>query len=138
MEQIPFDEIEKKLSYRFANRNLLLLAFVHRSYWNEHQGVIAEHNERLEFLGDTVLGLVVAEYLYEHLPHMAEGSLSDFRAHLVDATSCMGYILKLNLQDSILLGRGEKMNVGKGRDSILADLFEAIMGAIYLDGGFQK
>ncbi len=135
---LPLPEIEKKLKMKFQSSDLLLLAFVHRSFWNENQNLVAEHNERLEFLGDSVLGLIVAEYLYMHLPEVPEGGLSDLRASLVDAQACVSYIHKLDLSDYILLGKGEKTNVGKGRDSILADLFEAIMGAIYLDGGYEK
>ncbi len=131
------DEIERKISYHFRSPEILALAFVHRSYWNEHQDSVHDHNERLEFLGDSVLGLVIAEYLYCHLPMTPEGVLSDLRSRLVEAASCVLYVQKLSIAEYLLLGRGEKMNVGKGRESILADLFEALMGAIYLDGGYE-
>lgn len=131
------DEIEGKLGYHFRQLDYLTLAFVHRSYWNEHQGLVKDHNERLEFLGDSVLGLVTAEYLYCHLPETPEGVLSDLRSRLVEASSCVVYVQKLGITEYLLLGRGEKMNTGKGRESILADLFEALMGAIYLDGGYE-
>jgi ribonuclease-3 len=129
------DKIEDSIGYRFKDRSLLSLAFVHRSYVNEHQD-IAHHNERLEFLGDSVLGLLISDYLYQVLPGTPEGTLSSLRAKLVNSVACMSYIHKLNVGGYLLLGRGEKMNNGRGRDSLLANLFEAIIGAIYLDGGF--
>jgi ribonuclease-3 len=130
------DEIEQKLGYRFKNRAHLLLAFVHRSYVNEHPQ-IKENNERLEFLGDSVLGMVIAEYLYDTLPNTPEGELSFLRSRLVEASSCLKFLDKLDLDRFILLSKGEMRNVGRGRDSIRADLFEAIVGAIYLDGGLK-
>jgi ribonuclease III len=129
-------EIEAKLGYHFKDRNLLALAFVHRSYVNENRGV-REHNERLEFLGDSILGLLVAEYLYKYLPTTPEGELSYLRSRLVEASSCMHYVQKLDVEQYVLLGKGERMNDGRGRDSILADLFEGIIGAIFLDGGID-
>jgi ribonuclease III len=128
--------IESKLGYLFKNRSLLALAFVHRSYVNENKAV-AQHNERLEFLGDSILGLIVADHLYRMLPHTPEGELSYLRSRLVEASSCVSYVSKLDLESFILLGKGERLNDGRGRDTILADLFEAIIGAIYLDGGFE-
>ncbi len=130
-------EVEEKIGYTFRNKDLLNLAFIHRSYWNENRELVIGHNERLEFLGDSVLGLMVAEYLYQKLSTTPEGILSDLRANLVEASSCVLYVKKLALGDYILLGKGEQTNVGKGRDSILADLFEAVVGAIYLDGGYE-
>jgi ribonuclease-3 len=136
IEQLLFHapEIEAKLGYRFRDRSLLALAFVHRSFINECRK-IQEYNERLEFLGDSVLGLLVAEYLYRHMPSTAEGDLSYLRSRLVEASSCIAYMQKLDLEKHLLLGKGEKRNDGRGRDSILADLFEALIGAIFLDGG---
>lgn len=128
--------IESKIGYTFKDRNLLALAFVHRSYVNENRSV-SNHNERLEFLGDSVLGMLVAEYLYCHLPTTPEGELSYLRSRLVEASSCVTYIQKLKLEKHLLLGKGERMNDGRGRESILADLFEAIIGAIFLDGGIE-
>lgn len=130
-------EIESKLGLQFKNKNLLLLSFVHRSYWNENQSELREHNERLEFLGDSVLGLILAEYLYTELPAIDEGGLSHLKARLVEASSCVNYVTKLAIGDYVLLGKGERLNKGRGRESILADLFEAIMGAIYLDIGYE-
>ncbi len=128
-------EIEAKIGYRFADKKLLTLAFTHRSYINESRTAL-HHNERLEFLGDSILGLMVSEYLYCTLPDLPEGELSALRAKLVEAVSCISYIQKLDLEKYLLLGRGERMNDGRGRESILSDLFEAIIGAIFLDGGF--
>ena len=128
--------IEEKIGYSFKDRSLLALAFTHRSYVNEHRD-IELHNERLEFLGDSVLGMIMAEYLYRQLPNHPEGELSYLRSRLVEATSCVSYIRKLNVDSYILLGKGERMSGGRGRDTILADLFEAIIAAIYLDGGLE-
>lgn len=129
-------EIESKLNYTFRDRSLLILAFIHRSYINENRS-ITQHNERLEFLGDSILGMLVAEYLYRHLPSTPEGDLSYLRSRLVEASSCVSFVQKLELSKHLLLGKGERMNDGRGRESILADLFEAIIGAIYLDGGIE-
>lgn len=128
--------IESKLGYHFQDRSYLALAFVHRSFVNENRDT-ALHNERLEFLGDSVLGLLIAEYLYRNLPSTPEGELSYLRSRLVEASSCVSFIQKLDVEKHILLGKGERMNDGRGRESILADLFEAIIGAIYLDGGLE-
>ncbi|MBI2742848.1 MAG: ribonuclease III [Chlamydiales bacterium] len=130
-------DIEEKLGYKFKDRNLLLNAFVHRSFFNEQRELVKQHNERLEFLGDTVLGLIVSDFLYQELPSHPEGELSHLRAQLVEASACAEYVQKLDLGKFILLGRGERMNEGKGRETILSDLFEALMGALYLDGGLE-
>lgn len=130
-------KIEEKIGYVFRDPSLLLLAFVHRSYINENRS-ITEHNERLEFLGDSVLGLLVSEYLYRILPQTPEGGLSYLRSRLVDASSCVNYVHILGVAPFILLGKGERLNDGKGRETILSDLFEAIVGAIYLDGGIES
>lgn len=129
--------IEERLGYSFSGKELLVLPFIHRSFFNENRELIEGHNERLEFLGDSVLGLVVSGYLYEHLPTQSEGHLSHLRAHLVGAESCARYMRELGLEQFLLLGKGESVNIGRGRDRILADLFEALIGAIYLDGGLE-
>lgn len=131
-------EIEKRLVYIFKNKDLLFTAFVHRSFFNEHRHVVKQHNERLEFLGDSVLGLIVSDFLYHHLPSHPEGELSHLRAQLVDASACAGYLQHIQLGAFVLLGKGERMNEGRGRETICADLFEAIIGAIYLDGGLEE
>lgn len=139
LEKLIFDasEIENRLGYTFKHKSLLALAFVHRSFVNENRDVTDQHNERLEFLGDSVLGVLVAEFLYRQLPTTSEGDLSHLRSRLVEASSCVAYIQKLNVEGHLLLGKGERMNDGRGRESILADLFEALIGAIYLDGGIE-
>lgn len=131
------EEAEERLGYVFSNKDLLLTALVHRSFVNEHKEMGGQHNERLEFLGDSVLGFFVADYLYHRLPGHPEGQLSQLRSKLVDATSCAQYLQKIELQDYILLGRGEKMTEGRSKISILADAFEAVVGAIYIDGGWS-
>ncbi len=130
-------EMEERIHYRFQKAELLLLAMTHRSYYNEHRAELSSYNERLEFLGDSVLGLVVASLLYEWLPEAPEGRLSHLRSLLVDASSCARYAEKLGLTKYVLLGRGERMSEGRGRETIAADLFEALVGAIYLDGGLD-
>jgi ribonuclease III len=134
--QKEIGKIEEKIGYTFKEKTHLALAFVHRSYANEHR-VVGGHNERLEFLGDAILGLLVSEFLYTHLPTHPEGELSYLRSRLVEAAACSEYLDKLSLSSYLLLGKGEAMNEGKGRKSILADFFEALLGAIYLDGGYH-
>lgn len=129
-------EIELRLDYTFIDKNLLALACTHRSFVNENKNV-TEHNERLEFLGDSILNLLISDYLYRYLPGTPEGDLSYLRSRLVEATSCMLYVQKLELSAYLLMGKGERMNDGRGRESILSDLFEALIGAIYLDGGMD-
>lgn len=135
---IKINLIEELIGYHFKDKNLLILTFVHRSFYNEHRDLVQEHNERLEFLGDSVLGLIISDYLYTHLPHTPEGELSHLRSYLVEAGACASYVQKAHLAEFVLLGKGERMNDGRGRDTILADLFEALVGAIYLDGGLEE
>jgi len=130
-------EIELRLDYTFTEKNLLALAFTHRSFVNENK-TVTEHNERLEFLGDSILNLLISDYLFRYLPGTPEGDLSYLRSRLVEATSCMLYVQKLELSSYLLMGKGERMNDGRGRESILSDLFEALIGAIYLDGGMES
>jgi ribonuclease-3 len=132
-------EIEERLGYVFKNKELLILSFVHKSYYNEHRGEASGDNERLEFLGDSVLGLLVAEHLYATFPERAEGELSPLRSRLVEAAACAQYAQRLGLAPFVLLGKGERMqHEGRGRETILADLFEALIAAIYLDGGVES
>lgn len=131
-------EIEKKLGYIFKDKALLFTAFVHRSFFNEHRDQISQHNERLEFLGDSVLGMMISDFLYKAFPEKPEGDLSHLRAQVVEAKACAEYLQKLGIAQFVLLGKGERMNEGRGRETILADLFEAIVGAIYLDGGMEE
>lgn len=129
--------IEAQINYTFKEKSLIELAFIHRSFTNENREIIDSHNERLEFLGDAILGLVVSDFLYSHLPDEPEGELSYLRSRLVEAPACTLYLQKIDLERFLMVGKGESMNEGKGRGTILADLFEAIMGAIYLDGGIE-
>lgn len=126
-------EVEARIGYEFRDKSLLALAFTHRSFVNENREITQAHNERLEFLGDSILGILAAEYLYQNFPDLSEGELSHLRSRLVEASSCASYIQKLNIEKYLLLSKGESMNDGRGRESILADLFEAILAAIYLD-----
>lgn len=131
------NSIEEILGYEFKNKDLLILAFTHRSFANESRGQNTTNNERLEFLGDSVLGLSIADFLYRRLPSHPEGQLSQLRSRLVDASSCSRYLQKLGLGRYILLGRGERMSEGSAKNSILADAFEALIAALYLDGGMD-
>jgi len=121
--------LQKRLQHQFAEPQLLTQAVTHRSY-------SAEHNERLEFLGDSVLGLCVADLLFERLSALPEGDLSRVRANLVRQETLHQLAVKLGLPDVVLLGEGEMRSGGKKRPSILADVLEAVIGAVYLDGGF--
>jgi ribonuclease III len=130
-------KIQQKLGYTFRNPGLLGQAFVHRSFWNEHRSEVAGHNERLELIGDAVLRLLVTEWLYARFPDYDEGQLSQLSSHLVEASSCVHYLKALDVEDALLLGRGEAREAARGRTSILADLFEAVLGAVYVDGGLE-
>ncbi|PKM71956.1 MAG: ribonuclease III [Firmicutes bacterium HGW-Firmicutes-16] len=129
------DELEAKLEYRFHDRALLLTALSHSSYANENKGAGFMSNERLEFLGDSVLGQVVASHLYLSCPKMPEGQMTRLRAELVCETSLYEVAKLLNLGKFIKLGRGEEHTGGRARESILADAVEALIAALYLDGG---
>lgn len=128
--------IQASLGVHFKDPKLLFLAFVHSSYVNENKHLASEHNERLEFLGDAVLGLLISDFLYQKYPDLAEGELTLLRSALVGASACTHFVKKLGLDKYILLGKGEKLSL-RGRKTILADLFEAIIGAIYLDSGWK-
>jgi ribonuclease-3 len=129
--------IAEKLNYTFTNPSLLDEALTHSSYRHEAKEEGLRHNERLEFLGDQVLGLLVSQFLYAKMGEAEEGTLSHLRAHLVESASCAEYVQKLGICEFIKLGKGEARNQGRGRETLFADLFEAILGAIFLDGGFD-
>jgi ribonuclease-3 len=132
-----FAILEKSLGFEFKNRDLLIEAFCHRSYLNEHPDFPLPHNERLEFLGDAVLELIVTEYLYKKYPEKNEGELTNWRAALVNA-KILGELAKdLGFNDFLLLSKGEEKETGKARLYILANTFEALIGAIYLDQGYE-
>lgn len=130
-------KLEKILEFHFDNPDLLLQAIVHRSYLNENPDFHVGHNERLEFLGDAVLELVVTEYLYKNYEN-PEGELTAWRAALVNTRSLSEKSLQMGLNDFVLLSRGEAKDKGKARQIILANTFEAIIGAIYLDKGLKE
>ena len=129
--------LEAKLGYQFRNRRLLENALMHSSYANERRAAGCVSNERLEFLGDSVLGMVTAEKLYTLFPDMPEGKLSRLRAELVCEQSLHAVALGLGLGEYLLLGKGEAHTGGRERPSILADAVEAIIAAMYLDGGLE-
>jgi len=131
-----FSKLEKKLGIKFKNQNLLKQAHIHRSFLNENPEFKLEHNERLEFLGDAVLELAVTEYLYQNYKN-PEGELTNWRAALVNALMLSKKAKSLGLNDYLFLSRGESKDKGKAREIILANTFEALIGAIYLDQGFN-
>ena len=128
-------EIEKKIGYKFKIRQLLTTALTHSSYANERK---TQDNERLEFLGDSVLGLITAEYLFKRLKKNQEGTLTKLRASLVFEQSLFDISKKIDLSSVILLGHGEEMSNGRERPSVVSDAFEAVLAAIYLDAGLEK
>lgn len=130
-------KLEKRLGIKFKNKDLLTQSLVHRSYLNEHPNFLPSHNERLEFLGDAVLEIVVTEYLYQNYPD-PEGELTNWRASLVNAKILSQLAVEIGLNGYILLSKGEsKDSQSKARQYILADAFEALIGAIYLDQGVK-
>lgn len=133
-----FSELESNIGCRFQDADLLKQSMVHRSYLNENPGFSLPHNERLEFLGDAVLELIVTEYLYKNYPN-PEGDLTNWRAALVNANMLSSIAAELGLGDFLYLSKGEaKDSGGKARQYILANAIEAVIGAIYLDQGLNK
>lgn len=134
MELVKF---ERQIGITFKDKNLLTQAFLHRSYLNEHKDVRMPHNERLEFLGDAVLELVVTDFLYNKYPEKPEGELTAIRAALVNAVLLGEIAADLGMNDYLLLSRGEAKDEGRARQVILANTYEAVVGAIYLDQGYD-
>jgi len=132
-----FSQFEKQMGIKFKNKDLLIQAFCHRSYLNENPDFYLAHNERLEFLGDAVLELVVTEYLYKKYPEKSEGELTNWRASLVNARILAEVAKDIGFNDFLLLSRGENKELGKARQYILANTFEALIGAMYLDQGIE-
>jgi len=128
--------LEEKLGYKFKNIDLLCNALTHSSYANEVRNGVTS-NERLEFLGDSVLSIIVSEFIYEKFANLPEGELTKLRASLVCEKSLCGFSRELDLGKYLRLGKGEEKGGGRNRDSILADAFEAVLAAMYLDGGFN-
>lgn len=135
--EINFGEFEKKSGYTFKDKSLLRTAFTHRSYINESKGSKLEQNERLEFLGDAVLELVVTDFLFREYPTHPEGDLTTYRSALVNAVTLSEVAGNLNMNDFLLLSRGEAKDTGRARQFILANTFEAVVGAMYMDGGYD-
>ncbi len=133
-----FTTLEKKLGIKFKDKNLLIQAFIHRSYLNENPGIRLGNNERLEFLGDAVLELVVTEYLYDNYPQKSEGVLTSWRAALVNTKMISAASMRLGFNEFLLLSKGEAKEEGKSRHYILANTFEAFIGALYLDAGYAR
>lgn len=129
--------LQQQLGYEFNSVELLLGALTHKSYANEQLRDPASCNERKEFLGDAVLDLVMADFLYRHYPHLPEGELSRIRAELVSATALAQVARDLQLGNYLRLGRGEQRSGGRDKDNLLADALEAVFGAIFLDAGWQ-
>ncbi|HEY0908095.1 MAG TPA: ribonuclease III [Candidatus Paceibacterota bacterium] len=135
---INFAKFEEKAGISFKDKNLLRQAFTHRSYINENKNTRFEHNERLEFLGDAVLELVVTNFLYAKYPTKPEGELTTYRSALVNSITLAEVASNLTMNDYLLLSKGEAKDTGRARQYILANTFEAVTGALYLDQGYDK
>ena len=136
MPSLDQKELEKILGVKIQNPDIFLSAFTHRSYLNENRSFHLPHNERLEFLGDAVLELVATEYLYKNYPH-PEGELTNFRSALVNYKMLSDIAKRLGFEKFLLMSRGEAKDTGRARQVILANCIEAVIGALYLDLGYQ-
>lgn len=134
---MELSKLEEKLAIQFKNPDVLRQALTHRSYLNENPSLKVEHNERLEFLGDAVIELVVTEALFQRYPEKPEGEMTSFRAALVNAKMLSEVASSIDLNDFLLLSRGEAKDTGRARQYILANAFEAVVGAMYLDQGYE-
>jgi ribonuclease III len=135
--QPDFHALQTEIQYTFRDPALLRQALTHPSVAHEH-GRMVRHNQRLEFLGDAVLGLVLTSELYDKFPNVSEGPLTKARAQMINRRTLAEQARQINLQDYLILSRGEEANRGRGRASALADAFEALIGAVFLDGGFEE
>lgn len=133
-----FSKFEEKINIEFKDKILLKQAFTHRSYLNENPSLALEQNERLEFLGDAVLELAITEYLYKKYSQKTEGEMTALRAALVNSITLSEVANGLNMGDFMLLSKGEAKSLGKARQYILANAFEALVGAVYLEHGYKK
>ena len=138
IRQDVLNEVQAKIGHTYKDISLLKEALTHSSYANEHRIDDVKDNERLEFLGDAILDLIISEYLFKKHPEMPEGDLSKLRASIVCEVSLAKAAKKMDLGEYILLGKGEEMTGGRERTSILADGFEALTGALFIDGGFES
>ncbi len=132
-----FSEFERKTEVIFKNKALLRQAFTHRSYLNENRNLNIDHNERLEFLGDAVLELIITDYLFQKYPDKPEGDLTSYRSALVNSTTLAMVATRLGMNDFLLLSHGEAKDTGRARAYILANTFEAFLGALYVDQGYE-
>lgn len=132
-----FSELENSLNIFFKNKDLLIQAFCHRSYLNENPSFYLGHNERLEFLGDAVLELITTDYLFRNYPLKPEGEMTGWRASLVNANILSDTAREMNFEKFLLLSSGEEKEQGKARKYILSDTFEAFIGSLYLDLGYE-
>jgi ribonuclease-3 len=130
-------EFEQRIGYTFTRRDLLRRALTHKSYSHEAKELDVRHNETFEFLGDSVLGFVIGDLLFKHFPELDEGALSKMKAYLVSAPSLAKKAHQYGMGEVILLGVGEEKTGGRKKDSLLANLFEAMIAAVYLDGGIE-
>jgi ribonuclease III len=139
MARAEIDNLEAAIGYRFKDPDILLRALTHRSHCHENgSGGDGGHNERFEFLGDAVLGLIVSQHLVQQFPAFSEGELSKAKAHLVSAANLLETAQRLNVGDYLLLGRCEEMSGGRGKRALLANAMEALIAAVYLDGGLEN
>jgi len=134
---VNLTKLESIIGYEFSDKNNLLSAITHRSYLNENRDATQDHNERLEFLGDAVLELVVTDYLYHKYPEKPEGELTAVRAALVNTVSLAESSNKLGVNDYLLMSKGETKDTGRARQYILANAFESLIGALYIDSGYE-
>ena len=132
------ETIKKETTFEFINKDLLFNAFVHRSYLNEHKDKKLSSNEKMEFLGDSVLSLATSIYLFKHFPDLDEGTYTDIKASVVRTESLAEAAIKLNFGSLIFLSKGEELNGGRENKNILADCFESFIAALFLDQGFEK
>ena len=137
MDTFNVEDAEKKIGFEFNDKRILMMAFTHRSFLNENKESGLEHNERLEFLGDAVLELVTTDFLYKKYPKRHEGDMTSFRAALVNTVTLSKTSEKLGFNDLLLLSKGEAKDTGRARQYILANVFEAVTGALYLDLGYE-
>lgn len=137
VQQQKIEAFSKRIGVTFNDPILLRTAFTHRSYVNEHRGDAVEHNERLEFLGDAVLELSVTTFLYERFKDKTEGDLTAYRAALVNTNTISEAASRLEMNECLYLSKGESRDTGRARQYILADTFEAVIGALYLDQGYD-
>lgn len=136
-DQVDVPKLEKILGYTFTDKMHLVSAMTHRSYLNENRDASQDHNERLEFLGDAVLELVVTDFLFKKYPDKPEGELTAVRAAIVNTNSLADASNKLGISDYLLMSKGESKDTGRARQYIMANVFEALVGALYLDQGYE-